>query len=205
MTVVKVCGITRASDAEAALSAGATALGFVFWPGSPRSVTPEQARAIIETLPHGTQVVGVFVNEAPDAIETAVRQAGLTAIQLHGDETPAILPALHRPVLKSVTLADADSAREAWPDHVLLLLDAHDPRRRGGTGQTVDWAAAARLAARRRLVLAGGLTAANVRDAIATVRPFGLDVSSGVEEAPGVKSVTKLQEFFAEVRAADGN
>lgn len=204
MTFVKVCGITRREDALAALSAGATALGFVFWPKSPRSVTPAQAAAIIGVLPYGTTAVGVFVNQPAEEIDAAVRTAGLTAIQLHGDETPDLLPALHRPVLKAVPLAGAEAALTAWPESVLLLVDAHDPVRRGGTGTVVDWPAAAAVARRRRMVLAGGLRPENVREAVRMVRPFGLDVSSGVEDAPGVKSVSKLMAFFEQVRAADG-
>lgn len=203
MTFVKVCGITRAEDARAALEAGATALGFVFWPKSPRVVTPEQAAGIISGLPYGTQAVGVFVNQPPAEIDAAVRTAGLTAIQLHGDERPDILPSMHRPVLKAVTLASAELALTEWPESVLLLLDAHDPARRGGTGQAVDWDEAGRLAERRRVVLAGGLRPENVSEAISRVRPFGLDVSSGVEDAPGEKSVEKLRRFFEGVRAAD--
>lgn len=204
MTFVKVCGITRLEDAKAALAAGATALGFVFWPSSPRAVTPEQAGAIIAALPYGTNAVGVFVNQTADEIDRTVRTAGLTAVQLHGDETPALLPSIHRPVLRAVALAAGEAAIAAWPDSVLLLVDAHDPVKRGGTGKTADWPAAAALAARRQVVLAGGLRADNVQEAIRVVRPFGLDVSSGVEDAPGVKSVQKLNDFFGKVRTADG-
>ena len=204
MTFVKVCGITRVEDAVAALAAGATTLGFVFWPESPRAVTPDQAAAIIAALPYGTGAVGVFVNQPADQINGTVRRAGLTGIQLHGDETPAILSSLRRPVLKAVSLAAVDAAVTDWPESVLLLVDAYDPERRGGTGNRVDWEAAAAVAKRRRLVLAGGLRPENVREAIATVRPFGVDVSSGVEDAPGVKSVIKLTSFCEAVRAADG-
>ena len=205
MTFVKVCGITRVEDAVAALAAGATTLGFVFWPKSPRAVTPDQAAAIIAALPYGTGAVGVFVNQPADQINGTVRRAGLTGIQLHGDETPAILSSLRRPVLKAVSLAAVDAAVTDWPESVLLLVDVHDPERRGGTGSQVDWQAAAAVAKRRRLVLAGGLRPENVREAIATVRPFGVDVSSGVEDAPGVKSVIKLTSFCEAVRAADGH
>jgi phosphoribosylanthranilate isomerase len=204
MTFVKVCGITRLEDAKAALAAGATALGFVLWPSSPRAVTPKQAGAIIAALPYGTNAVGVFVNQEAGEIDRAVHTAGLTAVQLHGDETPALLASIHRPVLRAVTLEAGEAAIAEWPESVLLLVDAHDPVRRGGTGQVVDWSAAAALAAQRRVVLAGGLRAENVEEAIRAVRPFGLDVSSGVEDAPGVKSVEKLNDFFGKVRAADG-
>jgi phosphoribosylanthranilate isomerase len=200
---VKVCGITRQEDAWLALKAGATALGFVFWPNSPRAITPECAAEIIAALPYGTNTIGVFVNQAADEIDHAVKTAGLTAIQLHGDEVPSLLPSLHRPVLRAVTVDGADEAIAVWPEAVLLLLDAHDRVRRGGTGHVVDWGAAAGLARRRRLVLAGGLDPGNVREAIEAVQPFGLDVSSGVEDAPGVKSVSKLTRFFESVRAAD--
>lgn len=199
---VKICGITRVTDAVHAVQQGATAVGFVFWPASPRCVTPERAAEIIGELPSSVMAVGVFVNETLDGIRTIAARVGLSAIQLHGDEPPAYAEAIAWPVLRSVTLASAADACAAWPADTTLLLDAADPERRGGTGVAVDWQGAAAVACTRRVVLAGGLTPSNVVEAITTVRPFGVDVSSGVEESPGVKSLDKVTQFLANARQA---
>jgi phosphoribosylanthranilate isomerase len=122
-------------------------------------------------------------------------------IQLHGDESPAEAADLSLPVIKATTLEQAGSALDTWPQNVVVLLDAHDPVKRGGTGTRIDWTRAAAVAARRRVVLAGGLTPENVREAIEAVHPYGVDVSSGVEESPGVKSVDKMVRFLDSVRA----
>jgi phosphoribosylanthranilate isomerase len=181
---------------------GAAAVGFVFWPGSPRFIDPGEARAIVEALPAFVIAVGVFVDQPePDVVRIA-RALGLGAVQLHGSERPESYAAMPCRVIKAVHVADgmdAEAAVETVPDHATILLDAHDPARRGGTGQTIDWARAAALARRRPLILSGGLNQSNVRAAIATVRPYAIDVSSGVESAPGIKSATKLQALFAAV------
>lgn len=200
--LLKVCGVTRLTDALHAVQQGATALGFVFWPRSPRAVTAEQAASIIIELPSSVLSVGVFVNEPLDSIHAVAAQARLSAIQLHGDEPPAYAEALAWPVFRSVTLESAPEACAAWGPETTLLLDAADRERRGGTGRRVDWAGAARLARARRLVLAGGLTPENVAQAIATVRPHGVDVSSGVESSPGVKDFDKVTRFLASAREA---
>ncbi len=199
-----MCGMTRAEDAQAAVRLGVTALGFVFWPGSPRHVTAAQAGAIIRDLPTGVATVGVFVNQPVDEIRRVVAEAGLTSVQLHGDEPASVAGRVGRPVMKATSLAGVAAVMADWPEDVVLLLDAHDPVRRGGTGQTIDWPAAATIAAQRRVVLAGGLTPGTVREAIAAVRPYGVDVSSGVERTPGVKDVAKMQHFLEQVRAVDG-
>jgi phosphoribosylanthranilate isomerase len=201
--LVKICGITRLEDAECAVECGAHALGFVFWPESPRSIDPERARAIISTLPPFVTPVGVFVNQACEYVNRVAALAGLGAVQLHGDETAAYGGGIGRPVIKAVALAETEEGIDRWPARILLLLDVHDPVRRGGTGRTLDWTRAAAIAARRRIVLAGGLTPDNVADAISRVRPFGLDVSSGVEIAPGVKDHRRLKTLFDEIRRAD--
>lgn len=201
---LKVCGITRLTDALYAVEHGATALGFVFWPRSPRCVTAEQAAAIVAELPSSVTAVGVFVNESVEGIRRAAAQARLTAVQLHGDEPPAYADALPWPVLRSVALDTSREICAAWDPDTTLLVDAADDERRGGTGTLVDWTRAAALAQERRVVLAGGLTPGNVAEAIATVRPFGVDVSSGVEEAPGVKDFDKMARFLANARTAFG-
>ena len=200
--VLKICGITRLVDALQAAEQGATALGFVFWEKSPRYITPERAAEIIAKLPSAVTTVGVFVNEDIDRVQAIATTAGVTVVQLHGDETPEYGAWLDRPIFRSMTLVDADAVIEGWPIGTPLLLDAADRERRGGTGVTVDWPRAAILARRRRVILAGGLTPDNVGEAIETVNPFGVDVSSGVEAAPGVKDVGKVTRFLENARAA---
>jgi phosphoribosylanthranilate isomerase len=195
--LVKICGITRAEDAAAAVECGAGALGFVFWPGSPRCIDPYRARAIAALLPPLVTAVGVFVNQPPEYVSHVSALVRLGAVQLHGDETVAYVAGIATPAIKAVTVADPQLS--VWPSRTLLLVDVHDPHRRGGTGQTVDWSAAAAIAAQRRILLAGGLTPENVGDAIACVRPFGIDVSSGVETSPGVKDHRRLRALFEAV------
>jgi phosphoribosylanthranilate isomerase len=199
---VKVCGITRLADAAHAVGEGATAVGFLFWRQSPRWVAPERAAEIVAALPSNVMKVGVFVNEPADVVRGTAAVAGITCVQLHGDEPADYAKTIGLPVLRSVTLDEFEGMHREWPDETTFLLDAADPVRRGGTGGMVDWTRAAECARRRRVVLAGGLTPANVADAVARVRPFGVDVSSGVEEAPGVKDVEKLTRFLAAARDA---
>jgi phosphoribosylanthranilate isomerase len=198
----KVCGLTRLTDALHAVKHGATAVGFVFWPKSPRFIAPELAAGIIRELPGTVIAVGVFVNQPIDEITRIAAQTGIAAIQLHGDEPPAYAPALPWPVLRATALEEVNGSLTDWPPDTLLLLDVHDPVRRGGTGRTIDWSRAAGIAAGRRIVLAGGLTPDNVGAAIDAVRPYGVDVSSGVEEAPGVKNFDKVARFLENARAA---
>jgi phosphoribosylanthranilate isomerase len=192
---VKICGITQLEDALAAVDAGANAIGFVFWPKSPRCIDPYRARAITAQLPPFVTAVGLFVNQPREYVNAVASLVRLGAVQLHGDETPEFAASIAAPVLKALSVDDA----QAWPAGATLLLDAHDPVQRGGTGRTIDWIAAAAIAARRRVLLAGGLTPDNVADAIAQVRPFGIDVSSGVERAPGVKDHRRLKALFEAV------
>jgi phosphoribosylanthranilate isomerase len=199
---VKVCGITRVTDALHAVEQGATAVGFVLWPRSPRGVTVERAAEIVAELPPHVMRVGVFVNEPVESIRVIAARAGLTAIQLHGDEPPAYADALDWPVFRAVSVADLAEASEAWAPETALLIDSIDPIRRGGTGAVIDWSLAAAAARKRRVVLAGGLTPDNVASAIRAVRPFGVDVSSGVEASPGVKDFDKMTQFIENARTA---
>ncbi len=194
--IVKICGITRAEDASLAVSLGATAIGFVFWPSSPRAISPLRARAIVDALPESVTTVGVFVNAGRDEIEAAADEANLRAVQLHGDETPELARSLSRRVIKAVALTgDIEERIKDWPG-TMLLLDAHDPAKRGGTGRVIDWDRAAAIARARDVILAGGLGPANIADAVARVRPAGIDVSSGVESSPGIKDPEKLRALF---------
>jgi phosphoribosylanthranilate isomerase len=203
---VKICGITRLEDAEAAVGAGANALGFIFWPGSPRAVDPHRARTIAAALPPFVTTVGVFADQPSEYVNDVARVAQLGAVQLHGGESAEYVAAMSRPVVKAVAIRDGlelDAARiDAWPSRVVVLLDAHDPVRKGGTGRTVDWSVAAAIARRRAIVLAGGLTPDNVGDAIARVRPFGIDVSSGVEASPGIKDHGRIKALFEAVHGS---
>jgi phosphoribosylanthranilate isomerase len=199
---VKICGITRKEDALVAAELGANALGFVFWPGSPRCVDPGAARAIVRALPEKVVAVGVFVDQPAEQVEAISREVGLGAVQLHGSETAEYCAGLTLPVIKAMaagaSFCPATIAR--WPASVMVLLDADDPDKKGGTGMAADWKAAAEVAGARRIILAGGLTPDTVADAIRFVRPFGVDVSSGVESRPGIKDPGRLRRFLDAAR-----
>ena len=199
---VKVCGLTRVEDVAAAVAAGAWALGFVVWPGSPRSVTLSRLGELTSTVPPSVKRVGVVVNATADEVRRLNDEGGITTVQLHGGED--VEPFLHLgiDVIRAVSLeSDADiEIAAALPAEVTVLVDAHDPVKRGGTGQHADWARASELAKRRPVILAGGLRAENVREAIARVNPWAMDVSSGLEAEPGVKDHAKLTQFFAMLR-----
>jgi len=204
MTRVKVCGIRRLDDARLAAELGAHALGFVFWPESPRFIDPYRAMPIVSALPPFVATVGVFVDQPVDYVKGVAQLLNLSAVQLHGHETPAAYPR-HRRVIKAVPVTesfDPTIAFEPLPAAATVLLDAHDPIRRGGTGRVIDWSRAAAAARLRPIILSGGLTADNIAAAIAAVDPYAVDVSSGVEATPGVKDPAKLRAFFAAFEAA---
>jgi phosphoribosylanthranilate isomerase len=199
MTRVKVCGITNLEDALAALEAGAELLGFNFYARSPRYVTPAEARRVVERLPEGVECVGVFVNEAaPAEVERVAREAGVGAVQLHGDESAEFCGALRGfKTIKALRVAPDFKVEDAaaYPTDA-VLLDAYVAGVWGGTGHTFDWALARRTReAVPRLFLAGGLKPENVAEAVAAVRPYAVDVCSGVETAPGRKSLPLMRRF----------
>lgn len=199
---IKVCGLTRLEDAALAAHLEVDAVGVVLWPGSPRAVDLARAAALCAALPPWTARVGVFVTPSREQVETAVRTVGLGAVQIHGADDPAPYRGLRVPVLWAASLGPGQPDPVA-PDGMTLHLDAHDPVQHGGTGRTIDWTRARTVAAReRRLVLAGGLSAENVARAITEVRPWGVDVSSGVEATPGIKSAVRMKAFVAAVRGA---
>jgi phosphoribosylanthranilate isomerase len=200
--ILKICGITRLTDALFAVREGATAIGMVFWPKSPRRVDAAIAAEIVATLPPMVWTVGVFVNAPVDEIGAVVRATGIRVVQLHGDEPPTYIDAIEQPIFRSATLDNVVDIAHDWPQDTTLLLDKADPVRRGGTGEVVDWSRAANVARERRLLLAGGLTPDNIEEAIMTVRPAGVDVSSGVEASPGVKDFDKVSQFLKNARAA---
>lgn len=195
---VKVCGIQRVEDALLAAELGASAVGFIFWPGSPRFIDPGRARAVAAALPPHVLRVGVFVDQVPEYVKDVAQRVGLGAVQLHGSESAAAYSDLGLALIKAIAVTDPfdGSVMDAVPHEVTVLLDAHDPVRRGGTGQTIDWSIAAAMAVRRRTILSGGLNAQNVSEAVERVRPYMIDVSSGVESAPGTKDAAKLRAFF---------
>lgn len=204
---VKVCGITRPEDAALAVELGASALGFVFWPKSPRAVRLEVARSIARQMPPFVAIVGVFVNQPFDEVLAIAAGVPLTAVQFHGDEADEVVSSFPWRVIRAIALdgAGADLRLARLPHTVTILVDAHDPERRGGTGRTTDWQTAARVAAIRPTILAGGLSPSNVGSAVRTVRPWGVDVASGVESAPGVKDATLLRAFFTAIAGSGGS
>jgi phosphoribosylanthranilate isomerase len=205
-TLVKICGVRRLDDARLACALGAAAIGFVFWPGSPRFVDPELARAIVSELPPFVSAVGVFVDQTPEYVSAVTALVGLAAVQLHGQELPAAYMKGRHRVIKAVPVGtdfDPAHACDALPAGVTMLLDAHDPIRRGGTGKTINWRSAATAARIRPVILSGGLTARNVVQALMRVRPYAIDVSSGVESSPGVKDPAKLRELFTALASTD--
>ncbi len=200
---VKICGITNRTDARHAVKAGCSALGFIFYKKSPRYVLPSRARAIIAGLPKRILKVGVFVNASEKRIRSIARSCGLTALQLHGVESPSFCGRL-----KGFRVIKAFRVKGALDPAVIrpyatwaYLLDAYDPDIAGGTGRCFDWRKARALAQKGRLlILSGGLTAENVRRAIRIAHPDWVDVSSGVEAEPGVKDVAKVVRFMKEAR-----
>ena len=201
---VKVCGICRTEDAQLAIALGASAIGFIFWPSSPRYCDPQRAQSIAASLPAHVTSVGVFVDQPVDEVVQIAELVPLGAVQLHGHEILDNFARLKQPIIKAVAVTNEFEPGDVdtLPEGVTVLLDAHDPVRRGGTGQTIDWTKAAAVAVRRRTILSGGLNAGNVREAIAQARPHMVDVSSGVESAPGRKDPAKLEAFFAAVVGA---
>jgi phosphoribosylanthranilate isomerase len=197
MTLVKICGVTTIEDAVLAADLGASAIGLVFWPDSPRVVDVKQAKAIVAALPPFIAAVGVFVNQADEALSVA-REVGLSAVQFHGDEPPGQYRSFPVRVIKSVPVRDASAREEAAsvPAGATVLLDAHDRVKRGGTGRVVDWTIAAMIARERPVILSGGITADNVVAAVETVAPYAIDVSSGVELVFGRKDPAKLRALF---------
>ncbi len=196
---IKICGITRIEDAAAAVASGADAIGLIFYAGSRRAVTAEAARAIVASLPPLVPAVGVFVNEDLAVIRALKAEVGLAAVQLHGDETPADAARLPAPVIKAFRALPADLA--AWPV-AGYMADGAAPGHYGGTGVAAEDPLLAVLAPTGRMILAGGLTPETVAERVRRWRPAAVDVASGVESAPGIKDVAKIQAFVAAARGA---
>ncbi|TXS95686.1 phosphoribosylanthranilate isomerase [Parahaliea maris] len=204
-TRIKICGITSAEDAVQACEAGADALGLVFYPPSPRAVSIARAREVAAAVPPFVQLVGLFVNERVETIEEVLSEVPLHTLQFHGDEEPAFCRRFRRPWLKALRMregADPVQACLAYSEASAILLDSWQEGVPGGTGKTFDWSTA-RGVFSRPVVLAGGLNADNVGKGIALLKPAAVDVSGGVESAPGRKDPARVKAFIAAVHAAD--
>lgn len=204
MVFTKVCGITNPGDARVAVDAGADAIGLIF-AESPRKVSLEEARKVSIALPENILKVGVFVDAEPDEVLQIAREVGLNLAQLHGDETPETLAAIRNaglPVMKALRVRNTEAlgALERY-EADLFMLDAWSARARGGTGETFDWELAKSVKGRGNIVVSGGLTPENVREAVEFFEPYGVDASSSLEERPGKKSGERVRRF---VRAAKG-
>lgn len=203
MTRIKICGTTNLVDALVAVEAGADALGFIFVPNTPRYLHPDEAAKIIEELPPFITTVGLFVNAEQHEIHTVANTCSLDAIQLHGEESPELCLSLKRKVIKAFRVKDEASLSRLCDYHVsACLLDAYVKGSMGGTGRVFDWNLAVKATQYGRIILAGGLNPDNIVSAILKVRPYGVDVSSGVEKSPGRKDPAKIKAFIDAVRAA---
>lgn len=204
---LKICGLTLLEDARYCAGAGADYLGFIQYEASPRYIRPEKAKEIIDWV-YGPEAVGVFVDAGADAVNRTADAAGFALVQLHGDEPPEVCAQIERPVIKALSVRPdatpeglrAEMARYA-PHVAYFLLDTYKAGLRGGTGEVFDWEQARALTADFPCFIAGGLGAHNIADAAARLQPFGLDVSSSVESAPGIKDFDKLADLFGAFNA----
>jgi phosphoribosylanthranilate isomerase len=202
MARVKICGITRIEDLRAACDAGVDALGFVFYAKSPRNVSIEQAATLVKAMPPFVQSVGLFVDAEPAFVQSVLKAAPLDLLQFHGGETPEYCRSFARPYLKAVRVREGvDLVKYAtdFTDARALLLDAYVPGVPGGTGERFDWSLIS-AGLPKLIVLSGGLTPDNVNEAVKVVQPWAVDVSSGVEAAPGIKDATKVTAFITRAR-----
>ena len=204
-TRVKICGITRVEDARAAAAHGADAIGLIFYRPSPRYVTPEQARAIVVAAPPFVASVAVFVNPSREEVETVIRESGATLLQFHGDETPEFCSGFSRPYIKAARIRPGLDLIKYLSPHAGArgwMLDAFHEDLWGGTGGVFDWHLVPQDAA-KPIILSGGLTSENVAGAVKRVRPYAVDVSTGVEASKGIKDAAKIAAFIGAVRRED--
>ena len=198
---IKICGLTRNQDVQVAVAEGADALGFVLYAPSPRAVTAEQAAKLIEHVPAFVTTVALFVNESIDEVKRILDVCSFDLLQFHGDESPEFCRQFNRPYMKAIRVRSAEdihSAVQQYPDAKALLLDAYVENLPGGTGQAFDWRLIPKLSI--PWVLAGGLNANNVADAVNQVQPYAVDISGGVEASKGIKDAQKIKDFISEVR-----
>ena len=204
-TRIKICGITRPEDVQAAASLGADAIGLVFYAPSPRAVTVAQAKLVAAALPPFVTVVGLFVDAEPETVREVMNAVPLDLLQFHGDESPAYCNQFGRPWIKAIRMQEGVNVAvetERFREARGLLLDAYQPGVPGGTGERFEWSRVPQGLA-MPLILAGGLTPDNVAHAVTQVRPYAVDVSGGVEAAKGIKDFEKMAAFVAAVRRAD--
>ena len=198
---VKICGLRRRSDVQSAVQAGADALGFVFTPRSKRFLEAGDAAGLVDSVPAFVARVGLFMDQEAEEVRAVLDRVALSLLQFHGNESGAVSRQFGRPYITAVSMAQgasADDWQREYPDAAALLLDSHEPGGAGGTGQTFDWRTIPAMS--HALVLAGGLSPANVARAVAQVRPWAVDVSSGVEDAPGIKNEQKMITFIQEAK-----
>lgn len=200
MVKVKICGITNPDDAIHACECGADLIGFVFYKKSPRYIAPERAGLIIKRLPAPVEKVGVFVNESSETINRIVEDTGLTVVQLHGEETPEFTKEIKVKVIKAIRVKNEDDISGMQKYSVSAFLLDSFTQSYGGSGKTFNWEIAKEAKKYGKIFLSGGLTPDNVADAISAVKPYGVDVSSGVESAPGKKDKNKVKEFLKKVK-----
>lgn len=208
MTKIKVCGITNKTDAWMCIEAGVDVLGFVFVENSPRKIEPQEAQKIINDLPPFIITVGVFTNRVKDEVNEIANLCKLDILQLHGDESPEYCASFNRKVIKAFRIRSSDDINRLVQYKVsAYLLDSYEEERAGGTGRTFEWSLAIEANKYGHIVLAGGLTPENVNRAVAIVRPYAVDISSGIEEkdTPGKKNKIKLTEFIRQVQNADSD
>ena len=199
---IKICGMTQLKDALFAIEQGADAVGFIFYKKSPRSTTMKTVRDIILKLPPLAGTVGVFVDETVERVNKVADYCGLDMVQLHGDESPAFCRKIHRRVIKAFRVKDFQSLKKLQKYSVSgFLLDTFSDNLHGGTGKTFDWNLVLPAKKIGPVILAGGLTPSNIRQAVSQVRPYGVDVCSGVEKSPGVKDPEKVRAFLTNIRS----
>lgn len=201
MTRVKICGITRIEDALLAEELGADALGFIFYPGSKRFIEPGRAGEIISSLSPYLTTVGVFVNQSRDEINSFIEKSGISLVQLHGDESPEFCSGLTHKSVKAIRVkGPSDLERVELYQGEAILFDKYSDEQYGGTGESFSWDLLSGLTTNKRIILSGGLTPENVGEAISIVKPYAVDVSSGVEDSPGIKNEDKMRKFIEAVR-----
>jgi phosphoribosylanthranilate isomerase len=199
---VKICGMTQLKDALFAVEQGVDAVGFIFYKKSPRAVTMKTVREIITKLPPLVDTVGVFVNESAERLNKIADYCGLDLVQLHGEESPAFCRKIHRRVIKAFRVKDLQSIKQLEKFSVSgFLLDTFSDDLHGGTGKTFDWNLALPAKKMGPVILAGGLTPRNILQAVRQVRPYGVDVCSGVEKSPGIKDLEKVRVFLKNIRS----
>ncbi len=207
-TRVKICGLTRPEDAAAVVAAGADAIGLVFYAPSPRAVDIKQAQAVVAAVPAFVSVTALFVNPSVKEVQDVLDGVRIDLIQFHGDEDSDFCSQFNRPYIKAIRVRQASDVVASclrFPDALGILLDSYKPGVPGGTGETFDWNLIGQDPHSKPIILAGGLTPANVADAITQVQPFAVDVSGGVEAAKGVKDHGKVNDFLSEVYRVNRN